>query len=178
MVVGFPWSPVGEGYHVLVGPHEHTRYGQIVQPGPHVTAGCRAKQVMFTLSSLYLYPGNIPNVVFVLLLGTCFYSWLNPYPCTGSFPASSAPSLTEWKQARRPDSCKHAERCATSFCLQKVCSRTRQTRTSQVPSISALGEEWRWKKIENYVWKPAEMYKVRTFTGMRINLNSPPSANV
>ena len=41
VVVGFPWSPVGEGHHMFVRPGEHARNKQVIQTSPHVAGGCK-----------------------------------------------------------------------------------------------------------------------------------------
>lgn len=63
---------------------------------------------------------------------------LNPYPCTGSFPASSAPSSRGWIPVRPPDSCRLPGPRAMSSGLRRVCSRSLQTHTSQALNTSAL----------------------------------------
>lgn len=69
MVVGFSWRPVGESYDVFIGPHEHTRQGQVVQTSPHVTGGCRSKQshIGRLISDLQLY-------VFIYFLSICIHT--------------------------------------------------------------------------------------------------------
>lgn len=133
----------------------------------------RKSRKYFYLMFYYLELKHILFHYFCLILhNLASATFLYAYPCTGSFPPNSAPSSTGWKPARRPDFCMRAEHHATSFFLQKVCSRTLQTRTNPVRSTSALWEE-RKKKI---TYRNKNTQSDNRFTRMKINFNSPPSA--
>lgn len=48
VVVWGPCSPVGERRHVFVRPSVPTRYGEVVQSGPHAAGGCRNTNILLT----------------------------------------------------------------------------------------------------------------------------------